>query len=47
MKGFGHVLCQGGGNTSRMDGEAFDTVFAMINLDEFAKTVSDSPIFFH
>jgi hypothetical protein len=35
----GHVLRQDGGNTSWMNGKAFNTVRAMINIDEFAKTI--------
>jgi hypothetical protein len=39
VKFLGHVLCQDGGNTSWMDGKAFYTVLAMINVDEFAKAI--------
>jgi hypothetical protein len=39
VKFLGHVLCQDGGNTSWMDGKAFNTILAMINIDEFAKTI--------
>ena len=39
VKFLGHVLCQDGENTSWMDGKAFYTVPAMINVDEFAKTI--------
>jgi hypothetical protein len=39
MKFFWHVLGQDGGNTSWMDGKAFYTIPAMINVDEFAKTI--------
>ena len=39
VKFLGHTLCQDGGNISWMDGKAFYTVPAMINVDEFAKTI--------
>jgi hypothetical protein len=39
VKFLGHVLCQDGGNASRMDGKAFYTVPAVVNVDEFAKSI--------
>ena len=39
MKFLGHVLGQEGENTSWMDGKAFYAISAVINVDEFAKTI--------